>query len=380
MPDITLSPIPYNGGTMTMTNQGSHICMLSATKMFALFGQTNPNYIFGSVIKVDNIKTASAVATVSKQRVLSLNPLTRCRVWKLTENRVLALINSDLVVINVTAEDDMEQTAAKIENFHTTTLWGTEAAATYGIGSFLYGSYIKDNTVWIIQRASTTAPIVLMKIEYDPATDTLTQTSIQNLTASTTATHFWKYHIVQIPSSTNFMVYCHGGNTTPAASTIPNAYIFSDAAELLTTITGIPSTARSLTPLKANKVLALSDARNWRYFDGTSWTTGDTMFAGATVASTNLAHTEPLDSNYFMIQSMSSGVELGSGNYAFRISRVVDKSFGQTSSATNTGNGIAYAVANAYFDQPTVFKVDSNCYLSFGRASTTAFRIRVLAA
>lgn len=379
MPDITLSPIPYNGGALNMTNQSSHICQLTANKFFSLFGQTNPNYTFASTINIDNLKATTPIATVGKQRVMNQVALTRARTWKLSNNRVLALMNTDLVVFEVQGDDDIVQKAATLPAFHSTVLWGTEAASVYGIGTFLHGQYIKDNVVWMIQRTTTTSAITLLKIEYNPETDTLSRTTIATIAASTTATHFWRFSIQQIPGTTDFFVHALGANTTPALATITGYWVINDQGTVTTSVSsGIPTTARYLVPLKANKILALSDARTWRYFDGSSWTTVDTVFAPAVTATTSLVHVEPLDENYFMVESTSAAVEIGSGNYAFRVSRVVDPSFGQTSPATSAANGLAYPVTNAYFDQRPLFKVDDDTFIALGRASATAFRIRIL--
>lgn len=107
MPDITLSPIPYNNGTLALSGQNSHICSLSDTRFFALFGQTTPNYTFGAVIDISNIRTASPTATVTKQRVIATTALTRGRVWKLSANRVLVLNNAALQVYEIDGNSDI---------------------------------------------------------------------------------------------------------------------------------------------------------------------------------------------------------------------------------------------------------------------------------
>lgn len=376
MADITLSPIPYNGGTLSMANHISHICRLTDTKFFAIFKQTTPNYTFGSVINVDNLKAAVPVATVAKQRVLGTTSLTRMRAWKLSASRVLVLQGADLTVYDIDGSDDMIKKNATIATFHSTFLWGYETAAQTGTGEYLHGQYISDNVVWFVQRTSTTSAITLLKVVYNPVGDTLTQTTIQILAASTTATHLWKYHIQKFADSNNYLVWAFGGNTAWNTSTITAAYIVTPAGAVSSTVSSIPTTVKCLIPLRATRIIGIVQPNLWRYWDGASWTASDASFASSGTLTTVVCGV-PIDENYFMLCT-SSAVEIGGGTYSYRVARVIDSMLGQSSPATATSNGLSYATSNVYFDQDMLEKVDADTFIVLGRASPTAFRIRVL--
>lgn len=378
MADITLSPIPYNNGTLSLAGYNSHICSLSDTRFFALFGQSTPNYTFGAVIDVANIRSSSPSVTVTKQRVIATTALTRGRVWKLASNRVLILNNSTLQVYEIDGTGDIVAKSGNLASFHSTYLWGVEGSGTSGIGDYLVGQYIKDNTVWFIQRTSTTSAISFFKITYDPVSDTLTKTAITTLAASTTSTHVWRYYIQKFSDSSNYLVYGVGSATTVAAGYVVSAFVYDQNGTQVLSISNIPTTTRLMVPLSDTRILGLSSSRTWRMFDGAVWTDHDASFAGAYVSGTVLVDAEALDDTYFMLVSTTSGAEPGTGTYSFRVSRVLDPYLGQSSTPTNTNNGISYATLNAYFDQKRLLKFDANTFFLFGRASTTSFRIRTI--
>lgn len=379
MSDITLSPIPYNGGTLSLTNQASHICHLAGNKFFALFGQSTPNYLFAATINVNDLHVASPVASVGVQRAMNTTALTRARCWKLSDTRVLALVNADLVVYEVQPNDDIVQKAATITAFHSTYLWGTEVASTSGIGPYLVGRYIKDNTIWFVQRTSTTSAITLFRIDYDPVGDTLTKTVMQTIQPSTTATHLWRYFIQPIPGTTQWVVYALGGNTAWSTSTITAYYIYdSNGTQVSAVTTGIPNTARLLVVFSATKIAALLQQNTFLYWNGSTWSTNAGYFAAAYTAGSSMLGAEAFDTNYFMLLS-TSAAEIGGTTHGVRISRILDANLGQTGAGTS-GNGLSYTTLNHYFDQPCPLPVDAakTTFVLFGRASTTAFRMRVL--
>lgn len=69
MSEVTLSPIPYDGGSLMPMN-GAGICRLSAGKYFTVHAQKNPNYIFGGIWSVSGEGSSSPSATSVRTQVL----------------------------------------------------------------------------------------------------------------------------------------------------------------------------------------------------------------------------------------------------------------------------------------------------------------------
>ena len=70
MSEVTLSPIPYDGGSLMPMN-GAGICRLSAGKYFTVHAQKNPNYIFGGIWSVSGEGSSSPSATSVRTQVLT---------------------------------------------------------------------------------------------------------------------------------------------------------------------------------------------------------------------------------------------------------------------------------------------------------------------
>jgi hypothetical protein len=91
---------------------------------------------------------------------------------------------------------------------------------------------------------------------------------------------------------------------------------------------------------------------------------------------------EALDDMHFMVVSLTSGTEIGTSSYSFRVSRILNAGLGQTSIGTGTTgtNGVAISNTSMYFDQKILQKSDASddVYFLFSRASSTSFRIRVI--
>lgn len=69
MSEVTLSPIPYDGGSL-MSMDGAGICRLSSGKYFTVHAQKNPNYIFGGIWSVSGEGSSNPSATSVRTQVL----------------------------------------------------------------------------------------------------------------------------------------------------------------------------------------------------------------------------------------------------------------------------------------------------------------------
>lgn len=380
MADLVISPIPTNGGTLSLTNVNSHLCYLGNNRFFALFSQSTPNHLIASTFLVNDFSAASPVLTVAKQRIVGSVAPNRIRCWKLSSNLVLALVGTDLKVFEIGADNDIIVKSASMAGFHSVALWGAESATAMGVGPMIYGKYIADNKVWFIQRATTTAAISFFSITYNPTTDTLTKTIIQTIQSSTTATHLWRYCIKPIPGSNNWLVYAHGGSTTWALSTISKYSVYDESGSLVSEVNTVPTAVKYLVPLGLNKVVGVLTPRTYLLCDGASWSTNAAYFAPTGTSTSVVLDSVSFDTNYFMLASAAS-TEAGVSSHYFRVSRILDENIGQNLVPGSAANGTSLSTTNTYFDQSYIEVADPlnmTTLIVVGRSSTTAFIVRVM--
>lgn len=378
MADIEISPLPYNGGSLVTTQAGAHVCFLSENLYVTVFAQTNPTLSFLGLYSISNEPTGDPVVTLLKQRAFAQTVVTRARLWKLTDKRFMLYQGTDLSVYEITADNDIVKVEGSLTNLHNTYIYGTEANNVHGLGTYLHGKTISDNSVLFIQRASTAAtPIVMFRVVYDPETKTLTKTANDTLLASATATHYWKSYIVEIPNSTKFLVYLHGGATTIAASTVTAMRLVDGDGTVTVLPSTAPSTVRLLVPLSESKILGFVTTRAYREYDGSTWGAYDTTFAAATVSGTNMFAALAMDDTYFLLASSTSGIETAANAFSVRIGRSLAVGFGQASLGTNASNGLAVTASFPYIDQCPIYNIRKNTYAVMGR-TTTGFRITYL--
>lgn len=364
MADITLSPLPVHGGTLNMTSVNSHIAYLGNSRFFALFSQATPNYLMGATFELSTF-TGPATLTNVKQRILSVEAPTKIRVWRLNNSTALALVGSELRVYKISANGDITRSATVLENFHTSHIFGSGTSA-YGIGPQLYGQTIKDNTVWFVQRATTTSSIVLSRIDYNTSTEGLTHTTMQTLVVGTTATHMWMPHIQKIRGTTDYLVYCVGGNTTYATSTIPRFDRYSQSGTLLQSVTTMPASVQHLVYLSATRVLGIVGTRTYVVFNGTSWTTTPATFAAGDIvpSARYTILSQAVDDQNFLLFGSSLTV---SAYVRIAVCRHVSDIIGQTSSYTDNGaQGIGPTTANLYPDTPVQVITENRTFVAFG--------------
>lgn len=364
MADITLSPLPLNGGTLNMTTVNSHMVHLGSGRFLALFSQATPNYFMCATFQLSTF-TGPATLTTVKQRIVSTDAPTKVRLWRLNNSTALALVGNDLRVYKVSANGDITQSTV-LANFHTSNVFGSGAYSSIGIGTQLYGQNIKDNTIWFIQRATTTSSLVLSRIDYNTSTEALTHTTMQTLVVGSTATHMWMPHIQKIPGTTNYLVYCVGGNTTYATSTIPRFDTYDQNGTLLASVTTMPSSVQHLVYLSATRILGIVGTRTYLVFDGTSWTTVPATFATHSVvpAGVHTVLSTGIDDQNFLL--FGSGLTAAS-SIRIAVCRHVSDIIGQTSSHTDNGAaGVGPDASNIFPDTPVQVITDKRTFVTSG--------------
>lgn len=377
MADVIVSPIPTNGGTLSMTAINSHVVHLSGNRFFAMFSQATPNLLFALTFDLSSVTSLNPTATAVKQRAMSAIAPTRLRLWKLSTTAVLALVGTDLKVFKIQADGDVVESTAILSAFHSTNVWGTDAAGTLGIGTLLYGTYIKDNTVWFTQRTSTTSAVTLFRIDYNPTGETLTKTNMQTIAASTVANNVWCPRIERINGTTNYLVFGVGGSTLYGTGNVTSFYVFSQAgASLMSVTSGIPTGIRHIVYLASNRILGLMDNRIYYSYNGSSWSAG-VAYCSGTALSLNfpIVRVAALDAQHYLLFACNFAVS--SAVYT-RVSRYISDLYGQTSATTEASGGLTQTLSSLYFDQETVYTITHNTtYALFGRSATT-FQIRLI--
>jgi hypothetical protein len=254
MADITISPIPYNNGTMATTQMQGHYILLNPNMILHVSGQTNPNYIYAWVsTTTGNLKTGTASFTAQPMRaILSFaaapSSITQLRLYKLTSARALLQVNFEFYVIEVNASNDIVLKNARVGNANGTFVnqqilfatgqalftgsGGTNAGAG-AVGSNLTGWYVRDNVIWFARRmnaGASTAPVPvgtgveLVKLTYNPANDTMSTIAMARLwcpnTTATSINSYVRTYMVSIPNSTKKLVYVRVQNNDSATTPI----------------------------------------------------------------------------------------------------------------------------------------------------------------
>jgi hypothetical protein len=255
MSDITISPIPYNNGSLASNNMQGHYVLLNPNMILHVAGQTNPNYIFAWVsTTTGNLKTGAVSFTAQPMRAImsfgaAPNSIAQIRLYKLTSARALLQINFEFYVIEVSNTNDIVLKNARIgaadgsfpnttilPNNNQTNFTGGNAgniASTNINGSWLSGWNIRDNVVWFARRSSSsassgTAPantgIEMVRIVYNPTGDTLTATVLARLwcpsQSITGAYSYARTYVVSIPNSTKKLVYVRTQNNATTGGNI----------------------------------------------------------------------------------------------------------------------------------------------------------------
>ena len=97
MAEVTISPIPYNGGTL-IGSANRHICRLTESRFFCIYGQVTPEYTLGIVINVDDIRSATPISTILRTQTIPELAITLSSV----AYRVYRLNDTDVVVFRQT--------------------------------------------------------------------------------------------------------------------------------------------------------------------------------------------------------------------------------------------------------------------------------------
>lgn len=405
MADITLSPLPYNGGTFQFGANVYHYCQLSSGKFLHVAAQTNPGYIYAWTTTMLNMKTGNFSSAAGPMRAILSGtsvPTTfaSMRVFKLSPSRALLVVTGTgaasprkLYVLELGAGDDIVVKNATLTNG---VISNNESSLTISrvaysmptsvsaTGSHWQGFFVRENTVYFTDRgmASGELSITLRKIVYSPEADTLTVSTIATYgTGTSFGTHsFTRCSIQDIPGSTTklFTVRAHLTASSNVASMQTSRIVYAaliSATDEATQLTGtLPSNLQALVPLSETTILGLPDSKSYFTWNGTSWTSSPASIT--TNGSSNIVEAIALDANYFMIisgQFSSSDIASDAFFLTARVVRYVDPTFAQCSAPTQTSDGVWIGgIAYAQADQAFVFRNESDAVYLLARTSSLA--------
>jgi hypothetical protein len=361
--------------------------------------QSSPAYVYAYITNDTNLKTGTFTSTNAAARVIlsaSTTPAAPAtsammRVWKLSANRALFLMDRTLLVLEVQPNDDIVVKNGRLVNFNTNLYTVQNYNGPYNYvasgamtGSLLQGWYIRDNVAYFAVRDNSTTPtsMNLYKVSYDSTGDTLTSTLINKFSiTSANSSYFTRSYLQSIPGSTKKLFTIRVSSST--SSSLTTSYIqvagFVDTATdtLSSTLTPyVAGSAHVYVPLRENLVLALIGLRTFAAWTGSAWQ-GQTIYNAATPTSNIYPlQAEALDANYFVFWNIGEGSafsDLSSGtvNMTMRVGRYVDPTFGQTSAATNgaPGMNVTTNVGQLFYDQDIINRIGSDAFAIYGRES-----------
>lgn len=432
MPDISLSPVPYNGGTLlTGQYQNAH-CMLQPGVFLHVMAQTNPSYIYAYVTTLTNYKTGTGTySTVASPMRAILSPgstpaapttLNAVRLYKLNNTTAAMLMNGTMYVLMVGAGNDVTLRAGTSLTLPLNSVTPNVQGDNKGMffanpgfpasGSVWMFHYVRDNCLLGHSRGSATAIEVNsangIKIVYDPTSGSLTTATAFGSTLSTSlgSAGFGnaqvqycaaRSHLMDIPGSTTklfqYRVYVQNNspNNIGLARSVVGYAAFVDSNNNLTALPLPPSSPTGtqnvtmMVPLAANRVLGFIDNKSYLIYNGTSWSTTPVVFATQTGMTVNNQYTliegVALDANYFALYTapFSGSYDPGNGNtsntWSMRIGRYVDAGLGQVSPNTANGDGVnMIGITNPMVDQGLLFRDGTDTMVWLLRDSSTQQR------
>lgn len=389
MAEITLSPLPYNSGTM-LSPDNCNFCRLSATRFFAISAQYTPSYAYGTVYDVDNLRAATPVVTLSATQVLEEIPPDSAnsgyRVVRLNDTHVLVQgwnvagggSSLNCVVYHV---DPGTNTMTKVSNMLNIPLVSNISAANWASAA---GVNPIDNVVLTSVFSGSTYQ--LYKIYFNEATGTLTRIllgyksglsnsdMISGSFAKVRNSNNWSFTIAVGTSYDNMLITTGPLVGNPA----------SDSTWAVTPLLSYPASCTpTYLPLNSTDGLFLTTSRQWRsYSNGTPALT-DTYFCSTATANqyNNNVFTSWLDSDYFILftsarTTANPSYPSGSGVYC-RIGKYTDPSYGETSPAT-ISNLLMFSSILLPYQLGTYELYDSDLVLIYGRTTAGVYTLNII--
>ncbi|RYE24841.1 MAG: hypothetical protein EOP51_06095 [Sphingobacteriales bacterium] len=434
MADITLSPIPYNSGSIQTGQYQNATCMLSSGVFLHVVAQTAPAYVYAYVTTLTNARPGTGTySTVASPMRAILNAgttpaapttISGIRLFKLNATTAAMVLDGTIYSLQVGANNDVTLRTGTGTSLNLSmavsgkpTLLNDGVPALYSSNSGIQvnGSawqlfYMRDNVLWGYIRPSASAnengTNYWFKLSYDPATgawspkSNMAAVSFYSVSLNTnqaTGTVLAQAacargHVMDIPGSTTKLIQ-YRVNLNTSRPGLPSAFVVGaylvTNTDQTTNIPQPPAGTRMMVPLATNRILGFIDSKSYYVFNGTSWSSTPVVFAtnGYDLTSSGYCLFEgiALDANYFMIWTLAttSSQDPGYGGFSStpniytRIGRYVDAGLGQVSSATSTVDGLAMVSTGMIWDQQPMIRDGSDAIFWYSREQTGRAGVRV---
>lgn len=370
MTEVTLSPVPYGGGTICPAWH-RRVFRLTGNKFIMLYYQSNPNYVIVQIFTINNILTSTPTVTVLRtQAIAGITPVPTS--WG-TSTRIggCRLSNTDFLLTMYFPEEvtdarhwgcRVDPTTNNVTVITATGLVsGTPApggvAASYASTIGFNQWYISDNIAieFSTTTQSTWSTMLVGRLVYNPVTGVITRTGLFSfsennagfVTTTLSKARGGDGHVLTIVSSGTASF-----STDVAKST--NYLVFDSATGgLIGSATRVDSNSSTL-PAPFATLLTSTSLRNGFAF--TNLNRYRTFANGVTGARTEFTTTPPsaaglpvvwcgwLTQDYAIIEGVTTTTSPHlTDSREFRIVRYVDDNFIDVTPATNSSNLTLFA-------------------------------------
>lgn len=408
MPDITISPIPYNSGTVSTTLNTTHMCYIDNGLYVHAFAQTNPNYVvlYTTTHSNYNKSTAAIVRTGTARAIYLPSTPTNVRLFRISSKHFLIFmmtgITSPTFYLGEINSADGSITAesvtlpyAPVSAYYSSSASGFDGTFNYEFSN-APGSTIQffnpyENVIYVLERFYSSANIRFSRLNFDPATKTWTLMggSSTNITVNAGPTYagaFSRVYCQDIPGSTSKLISIRSKSTGESNNLLSSNIVWASIVSETGVTKNIINANRgyqALCPLSETNILGFSSHGVYYAYNGTAWSNSTVTFAGGSPR--YIIDVVALNSTTFL--TLSVGVDIqtnsqlsGSNVQAGRIqiARVVDSTFAQTN--TQTLNGSSISASYVYMDQQILNRTSSDTIQIMCRdsSSTTLGRATII--
>lgn len=413
MPDISISPVPYNSGAISTSYNTTHGCHIDNGLYVHAFTQNNPNYVYVYTTQYSNYNKANAalVRTGTMRAIYLPATATAVRVFRISTQHFLIVVfsgfNAHTYYVGTINISDGSITAEKttIPGTNTTPWYNTMAAqlesSNYDFSPSA-GSYWQcfnpyDFVIYVFDRyVNGGGAVMFNRVQYDPQTKAWTRLfspSNYNINVQIdtgTGSDFFRFYCQDIPNSTAKLISIRtrvsskDNMNVHLASTIRYAAIVQmDGTTKIIVTSNLGY--QVLCPLSETQILGFTSHSTYQTYNGTKWGTETVTFASG--SSRYVIEAIALDSVSFMTLSASDSlaqvnqISAGSTSSArLQIGRVVDATFAQSSPQTAGTTAVGVNAAYAYVDQQILHRSGTDTVQLIRRdsAASTLNRVTIL--
>lgn len=387
--NYTISPIPYNGGTISSSAGG--VAYLGGQRFFRLFQQTTPTYIMGAIIDYQNpmdTNPATNTATNTATVLFTNDTLTAQNYWHVVPLSSTGSSNAFLLFL-LTTNDNTTRVYPMSINADKTINVGTPLYINIGYPTSYTSSFLyEDNKVIFYDYYN----VRFATLTYDPATNTVSRTNgtVAGFALSSNTILANCYSFKKIPGSTKLLAiynFASDNNYEPRHFIVdPSTFAYKTITPtLISSSLNGTSTAGArgdiLIPLSESRIVELMNVGQYRLIDTsttanmatvassnyTNWVTFSsiqTAFSTTyTTGDNQFCNSFGIDNNHFALVWRNGT----SGNYmGMKIGRIIDNNFGDCSPGSNVNDGITIPVLN---QTNKLVRLSSNLFMNYNNGT-----------